>query len=174
MTLACVYDRSEAAFLILSPRAEYGELLRLKNADVTVPYLRSTADYLAALGTVEELVRMRGLKAGCPRLFVVLDGLEELPDGSKNGMLEPYKACFDAAGTSGTEIITGVDLLKSIFSGYPGAFVGIGNCLVTPKKEGKADVTFVNADSSLTLPKEFSFPDSPSFSETIDFFNALA
>ena len=39
MTLACVYDRSEAAFLILSPRAEYGELLRLKNADVTVPYL---------------------------------------------------------------------------------------------------------------------------------------
>lgn len=174
MTLACVYDRSEAAFLILSPRAEYGELLRLKNADVTVPYLRSTADYLAALGTVEDLVRMRGLKAGCPRLFVVLDGLEELPDGSKNGMLESYKACFDAAGTSGTEIITGVDLLKSIFSGYPGAFVGIGNCLVTPKKEGKADVTFVNADSSLTLPKEFSFPDSPSFSETIDFFNALA
>lgn len=72
------------------------------------------------------------------------------------------------------EIVTGVDLLKSIFSGYPGAFVGIGNCLVTPKGEGKADVTYVNTDSSLTLPAEISFPDSPSLAETIDFFNSLA
>lgn len=173
-TLACLYDRSEAMFLVLSPREEYGELLRLKAADVTVPYIRSSEDYLAALETVKELVRMRSLNAGYPRLFVVLDGLEELPDVLRDGMLAPYKACFEAVGASGVEIITGVDLLKSIFSGYPGAFVGIGNCLVTPKGEGRADVTYVNADSSLTLPKEVVFPDSPSLAEAIDFFNALS
>lgn len=173
-TLACLYDKSEAMFLVLSPRVEYGDLLRLKSADVTVPYIRTSADYLAALETLKDLVRARALNAGCPRLFVILDGLEELPDVLRDGMLEPYKQCFDAVGSSGVEVITGVDLLKSIFSGYPGAFVGIGNCLITPKGEGKADVTYVNADSSLTLPKEIVFPDSPSFAESIDFFNSLS
>ena len=174
LVLSCLYDRSEAMFLVLSPRAEYAELLRLKNADVTVPYLRGLPDYEAALETVRELVRMRSLNAGFPRLFIVLDGLEELPDARGDGMLELYKSCFDAVGASGVEIITGVELLNSIFSGYPGAFVGIGNCLVTPKSEGKADVTYVNADSSLTPPREFLFPDSPSFGDVVGFFNSLA
>lgn len=174
VTLSCLYDRGEASFLVLSPHEEYGELLRLKAADVTVPFIRSTADYLAALDAVRELVRMRSLNVGFPRLFVVLDGLEDLPDAKRDGMLEPYRLCFDAVGAGKVEIVTGVDLLKSIFSGYPGAFVGIGNCLVTPKGEGKADVTYVNTDSSLTLPAEISFPDSPSLAETIDFFNSLA
>lgn len=174
LVLSCIYDRSEAMFLVLSPRAEYGELLRLKNADVTVPYIRTSADYEAALGTLRELVRMRALNVGFPRLFVVLDGLEELPDVQRDGMLEPYKACFEAVGTSGVEIVTGAELLNSIFSGYPGAFVGIGNCLVTTKGGGRADVTYVNTDSSLTPPREISCPDSPSFGETVDFFNSLA
>lgn len=174
MTLACLYDRAEAMFLVLSPYEGYAELLRLKAGDVTVPYIRSSADYLAALESLRGLVRMRSLNPGFPRLFVVLDGLEELPDVQNDGMLEPYKACFEAVGTSGVEIITGVNLLKSIFSGYPGAFVGIGNCLVTPKGEGKADVTYVNTDSSLTLPKEIVFPDSPAIPEAIDFFNSLS
>ena len=126
------------------------------------------------MDAVRELVRMRSLNVGFPRLFVVLDGLEDLPDAKRDGMLEPYRLCFDAVGAGKVEIVTGVDLLKSIFSGYPGAFVGIGNCLVTPKGEGKADVTYVNTDSSLTLPAEISFPDSPSLAETIDFFNSLA
>ena len=158
LVLSCLYDRSEAMFLVLSPRAEYAELLRLKNADVTVPYLRGLPDYEAALETVRELVRMRSLNA----------------DARGDGMLELYKSCFDAVGASGVEIITGVELLNSIFSGYPGAFVGIGNCLVTPKSEGKADVTYVNADSSLTPPREFLFPDSPSFGDVVGFFNSLA
>lgn len=174
VTLSCLYDRGEASFLVLSPHEEYGELLRLKAADVTVPFIRSSADYLAALDAVRELVRMRSLNVGFPRLFVVLDGLEDLPDAKRDGMLEPYRLCFDAVGAGKVEIVTGVDLLKSIFSGYPGAFVGIGNCLVTPKGEGKADVTYVNTDSSLTLPADISFPDSPSLAETIDFFNSLA
>ncbi len=172
-TLACIYDKSEAMFLVLSPRTDYADLLRLKAGDFTVPYIRSFSDYMAALDTIRELLRMRSLNAGSPRLFVVLDGLEELPDVERDSLLEPYKACFEAVGASGVEIITGVDLLKSIFSGYPGAFVGIGNCLVTPKGEGKADVTYVNVDSSLTLPKEIFYPDSPSPAESIDFFNAL-
>ena len=91
----------------------------------------------------------------------------------RDGMLDPYRLCFEAVGAGRVEIITGADLLKSIFSGYPGAFVGIGNCLVTPKGEGKADVTYVNADSSLTLPKEIRYPDTPSLTQSIDFFNSL-
>ena len=46
LTLSCIYDKSEAGFLVLSPRPEYAELLRLKNADVTVPYIRSFAELL--------------------------------------------------------------------------------------------------------------------------------
>lgn len=173
VTLSCLYDRSEAMFLILSPYAEYSELLRLRAADVTVPFINNYADYLSALDTVRELVRMRSLNVGYPRLFVVMDGLEELPDVKRDGMLDPYRLCFEAVGAGRVEIITGADLLKSIFSGYPGAFVGIGNCLVTPKGEGKADVTYVNADSSLTLPKEIRYPDTPSLTQSIDFFNSL-
>ena len=55
VTLSCLYDRGEASFLVLSPHEEYGELLRLKAADVTVPFIRSSADYLAALDAVREL-----------------------------------------------------------------------------------------------------------------------
>ena len=128
VTLSCLYDRGEASFLVLSPHEEYGELLRLKAADVTVPFIRSSADYLAALDAVRELVRMRSLNVGFPRLFVVLDGLEDLPDAKRDGMLEPYRLCFDAVGAGKVEIVTGVDLLKSIFSGYPGAFVGAIGC----------------------------------------------
>ena len=174
LTLACLYDKADAMFLVLSPRTEYGELLRLKSSDITVPYLNSSSDYFAALEKLKELVRMRSMNAGCPRLFVVLDGLEELPDILGGGMTDSYKACFDAVGASGVEIVTGVDLLNSIFSGYPGAFVGIGNCLVTPKNGGKADITYVNNDSSLTLPKEISVIDSPSVALAVDFFNALS
>ena len=50
------------------------------------------------------------------------------------------------------DIITGVDLMQSIFSGYPGAFVGVGNALVTTREQGKADVTLVADDASLSLP----------------------
>ena len=111
---------------------------------------------------------------GHPRLILVLDGLEELEGCNKNGDLEEYRAFFDLTlRNENVEIITGAELMKSIFSGYPGAFVGVGNCLVTTREEGKADVTYVGDDSSLSMPTAMSFPDSPSVTETIIFLNSL-
>ena len=126
LTLSCIYDKSEAGFLVLSPRPEYAELLRLKNADVTVPYIRSLADYVVAVTALGELVRVRAMGQGYPRLFVVLDGLESLSETPADGMLSSYNACFQAVGASGVEVVTGVELHGSIFGGFPGAFVGIG------------------------------------------------
>lgn len=37
LVLSCLYDRSEAMFLVLSPRAEYAELLRLKTPTSPFP-----------------------------------------------------------------------------------------------------------------------------------------
>ena len=71
-------------------------------------------------------------------------------------------------------MIAGVDLTKSIFSGYPGAFVGIGNCLVATREMGKADVTYVNDDATLTMPLPITYPSAPAITETILFFNAVA
>ena len=173
LTLSCIYDKSEAGFLVLSPRPEYAELLRLKNADVTVPYIRSLADYEAAVTALGELVRVRSMGQGYPRLLVVLDGLESLSETPADGMLSSYNACFQAVGASGVEVVTGVELHGSIFGGFPGAFVGIGNCLVTVKGAGRADVTYVDPDSSLTPPRGIFYPDSPALGAAIDFFNAL-
>lgn len=174
ITLSCLYERSEANFLILSPRNEYGELLRLRSADVTAPFVRLKSDLVAAMNCVKELVGLHDREKGCPRLFLVLDSLEELPDCNINGDLEEYRAFFDlVARRKNVEIISGAELMKSIFSGYPGAFVGVGNCLVTTREDGRADVTYVNDDSSLSLPTMMTFPDSPSVTETIILLNSL-
>ena len=61
--------------------------------------------------------------------------------------------------------------IMSIFSGYPGAFVGLGNCLVTTREHGKADVTFVDDDSSLSLPIAMTYADLPTVEETVMDFN---
>jgi hypothetical protein len=173
-TLSCLYDRSEIMFLVLSPNQSYADLLRL-SADVTIPFISAYADYAAALETVKGLSRIRSLGTGetYPRLMIILDGLENLPDIRRDGYLQPYKMCFDVTAYSGVEVIAGAELRESIFSGSPGAFVGIGNCLVTTKGEGKADVTYVNADSALTPPREIVYPDDLALAELIDFFNAL-
>ena len=94
-TLSCVYDKDEACFFILSPRTEYGELLRLKNMDVTVPYIRTKADFLLALETIKELVKQRETGRGYPKLVLVMDGLEDLPDCNANGDLEEYRTVFE-------------------------------------------------------------------------------
>ena len=175
VTLSCLYDKPEANFLILSPRTEYGELLRLKNLDVTVPFVSTKADVESAKACVSELLNMylTGGK-GYPKLFLVLDGLEEIEGCNQNGDLEEFRAFFELiARQKNVEVISGTELMKSIFSGYPGAFVGVGNCLVTTREEGKADVTYVSDDSSLSLPTVMSFPDAPSVTETVIFLNSL-
>ena len=174
-TLSCLYEKSEANFCIVSPRKEYGEMLRLLNADITAPFVRQKEDVTACLDCVKELVELRTREKGCPRLILVLDGLEEIEGCNKNGDLEEYRAFFDVvARREDIDVISGAELMRSIFSGYPGAFVGVGNCLVTTIEEGKADVTYVGEDSSLSMPTPIRFPYQPSVTETVIMLNALA
>ena len=175
ITVSCLYDRKDACFLVLSPNAEYGEFLRLKSMDVTVPYVRSKSDLDFAMDTLKQLLREREGKRGCPRLFVLLDGIETLDGCNRNEDLEEYRDAIDLLARRGdVELIAGVDLTKSIFSGYPGAFVGIGNCLVATREMGKADVTYVNDDATLTMPLPITYPSAPAITETILFFNAVS
>lgn len=175
ITLSCLYEKDQACFFVLSPRVEYGELLRLHAVDITIPYLRGKEDLNKAMDTLKELVRMRATGAGYPHLFLVLDGLDELPDAQNTGELEEYRAISELLmRKDGVDIITGVDLSKSIFAGYPGAFLGVGNCLVTTREEGEADVTYVDDDSSLTLPTPISYPSEPTVMESVVFLNTLS
>ncbi|MBQ4268342.1 MAG: hypothetical protein IJB97_01685 [Clostridia bacterium] len=173
VTLASIYGKGELCFLIVSPDVSYGELLSLNGADVTVPYIRTGKDIEQALDTLGELMLMRrSVHKKFPRLIVVLDGLETVME-NRGGLLEEYQPFTELARGTDVEIITGVDLLKSIYKGYPGAFVGIGNCLVTADGEGKTDVTYAKGDSSLTAPIALDYPSSPTVKEMIAFFNAL-
>ncbi len=174
ITLACLHDKNEACFFILSPRAGYGELIRLLSADITVPYIHTKADLDLAIETVKELLRMRQEGKGYPRLFIVLDGLDELEDCNKNGDFEEYRELFELlTRKADIDLICGLDLMKSIFAGYPGAFLGVGNCLITIREEGKADVTFVSGDGSMSMPTPVHFPSQPSVMESVIYLNAL-
>lgn len=174
LTLSCLYDKTEACFFILSPKTEYGELLRLHNIDATVPYIRTKRDLDDAAKCLEELVALRDREKGCPKLFLVMDGLEEIDGCNQNGDLEEYRELLYAVSRKkNVEAISGVDLMKSIFSGYPGAYVGVGNCLVTTREESNADVTYAREDSTLSMPTPMSYPTTPSVMETIILFNAL-
>ena len=174
LTLTCLYGKEEANFFILSTRKEYGELMRLTGADITVPFLRDKTDLAQATKCLQELITMYKTGKGYPKLVLVLDGLEELEGCNKNSDLEEYREIFDMLmRVENVEVITGVELMQSIFSGYPGAFVGVGNCLVTLREEGKADVTYVGDDSSLSMPTPMHYPDSPSVTETVILLNSL-
>ena len=174
LTVSCLYEKSEATFLVLSPKTEYGELLRLRNMDVTVPYIRTKSDLNFAIETFKELLQQRSYGRGYPKLFLVLDGLETLPECNRNGDLEEYREIFDILTRRvDVDVISGADLMRSIFSGYPGAFVGVGNCLVSLREAGKADVTYVNDDATMSLPIPVHYPSDPSVMETIIYLNAL-
>lgn len=174
ITVSCLYEKSEACFFILSPKTEYGDLLRLKSMDVTVPFIREKGDVQLAVETVKELLAQRENGKGYPHLFLVLDGLEDLPDCNRNGDLEEYRDIFDLFNRrKDVDVICGADLMRSIFSGHPGAFVGVGNCLVTIREDGKADVTYVDEDVSLSMPVPITYPSEPSVMETIIYLNAL-
>lgn len=174
IVLSCLFEKEEASFFVLSPYTEYGELLRLNSLDVTVPYIRSQEDIKSAKETLTELVRIRSMGAGHPRLFIVLDGLDELPDVKEGGELEEYRSINELLmRKKDVDIITGVDLSKSIFSGYPGAFLGVGNCLITTREKGEADVTYVGEDSSLTLPIPIIYPSEPNVLDVISYLNNI-
>ena len=175
MTFSCLYDKEEVSFIILSPRKRYAELLGLKHMNVIVPYVRTKAELDALLLGLRDLVNMYSQGKGYPHLFLVVDGLEELPDCNLSGDFKEYNDLF--AGVSrrpNIEIISGVDLIKSIYSGCPGAFVGIGNCLITTREDGKADVTYVGEDTNLSLPVLIDFPSEPPVKEMVQLFNGLS
>ena len=175
ITTSCLYDKSEICFFAISPNNDYGELLRMKYMDITVPYIRLKSDFELAIETLKELLRMREVKAGYPRLVVVIDGIEALDGCNRNGDFEEYRDVIDMLShREDVELILGAELTKSIFSGYPGAFVGVGNCLVATRESGKADVTYVNDDASLTMPSPINYPDAPCITETILFFNSVS
>ena len=107
-------------------------------------------------------------------MFVVLDGLDELEACNESGDLAEYREIFDILmRKEGVDVICGADLARSIFSGFPGAFLGVGNCLITTREEGKADVTYVGEDSGLSLPLPMTYPSEPSVMESVIFFNSL-
>ncbi len=175
ITLSCLYEKGELCFFVLSTSLDYGELLRMKNMELTLPYIRDKADFEKGVETLKELIRQREYGKGYPRLVVVLDGIEGLGNCNRNEDLEEYRATIEILSRrEDVDIITGVDLTKSIFSGYPGAFVGVGNCLVATREFGKADVTYVQDDASLTMPMPITYPSTPSITETVLFFNSVA
>lgn len=175
ITLSCLYEKDEANFIVLSPQTKYAELLGLKNMDVIVPYVRTKEELTALLVGLRDLVNMYSRGQGYPHLFLVVDGLEDLPDCNVGGELKEYSDLFaELARRPNVEIISGVDLIKSIYSGCPGAFVGIGNALITTRKDGKADVTYVGEDTNLSLPILIEFPSQPSVAETVQFLNNLS
>lgn len=174
LSLGKLYGQDKVSFLILSPDKKYGELLHVKDSDITVPFVNRYEDCQSSLDTLRELVRMRAAgEENYPKLFVVLDGLEDVIEnkGEKQSFA-CFKPFFDVVGASGVELVTGVDLEKSIFSGYPGAFVGHGNALVSTDVLGKADVTYVGVDSCLSLPISIIYPDDANLSEMIFSLNA--
>ena len=175
LTLSCLYEKREASFLILSPYKEYDAFLHLDGRDATVPYILNKAHFeeaLKALRAAKEMWERGG--ADYPHLFVLLDGVEELQGFNGSGDLEELRAVIELlAHREDVDVLCGVDLVGSIFKGYPGAFVGIGNCLVTAEKDGKAYVTYVEDDASLSLPITVDYPADTSLTDGIALLNTL-
>ncbi len=154
--LDALSKKRETAFIILSPKREYGAILRLKNADVTFPYLRSKKDFLAILDGFSPLFER--IKAGksVQETYFVLDGLEELDGGDT--WLKLYTLFFEKTDGLNVNIITGVDFKKTAFCSNPQLFVGVKNCLLTTDEDGEADVTRVLSGGEMTLPKQIIYP----------------
>ena len=157
-TLNELYGTGRATFLIVSPKIEYGVLLN-RGLDITLPFVLKKADLKAIQTCVCEIVKAQEQIKNYPRLVLVLDGLESVEDCNAQKDFAEYRAFFELlARRENVDIITGVDLMQSIFSGYPGAFVGVGNALVTTRANAQADVTLVSDDSSLSLPTPIDCP----------------
>ncbi len=174
ITAACLYERSKLCVFVLSPKTEYGELLRMKSMELTLPYVRTKADFDRGVDTLKELLRLRESGKGYPRLLLVVDGIEDLEGCNRNDDLEEYRSLLDLlARQESVDIVTGVELTKTIFANLPAAFVGVHNCLVATRETGKADVTFVSEEISLSMPLPVTYPSAPSVTETVLLFNSL-
>ena len=173
VVLACLYDFSEAQFLLLSPRAEFSPLLKLENADINALYLSSAADFEVAIQGIESLVSMRKTGVGYPKLFVFAEGLEEIEGLCPNDPTDPYIRLKEALGTSVCELVVSADLKDSRYFTFPGALIGIGNCLISTKEEKKADLTYVSSDSSLCAPREICYPSDGMIEESVRFMDSL-
>ena len=170
LTALCGRD---ACFVVLSKKADYAELLRLKNANVTVLYARTTEQLEKAKTALSSMVEQSVQNAKAPKLFLVLDGLEQESDSLLDKDLKNYREIMEICRNTAVEVITGVSLMQSIFSGYPGAFVGVGNALIDLREKGVADVTYVEKDASLSLPVCVTVPSQPAVSETVLLWNEI-
>ena len=155
--LSTIYAGRGAAFVVLSPNPVYTRLLRLKNADVTVPYIRSEKDLSSVLSAVFPLIE-RARKKATPKLFLVLDGLEELGSKELSRTLKAYLPFFEKTVLAPVEIITGVNMENSIFSGDPSVFVGAGNTLVSVDELTYADATYIDETGNTCLPERIDYP----------------
>ena len=171
LSLAGAYDRGQTAFVILSPKREYAEFLRLDRSDVFAPFIGSATDLWKGLEAVrsQAVLRCGGGEKVYGRLFLIADGLERVTGGGLDG----YLPLFSHAAEFGLTLITGVDLLKSVFESAPQHFVGARNCLITVMAAGKAHLSRVTGDGALALPQAFTYPSEPSFSETLAFVEKL-
>ncbi len=176
MWLGCIYDKNETCFLVLSPNREYGKLLEFMDADFTVPYVNEKEDVTLAVSAISQYISASGLQGKSKKLVVIADGLETLTKGNSftGDVSDGYMEILNAVGKAEVEVIIGMPLEKSRFSGYPGAFIGIGNALLTVEEEGKAFAMHVNPDCSLSVPTQITFPADETLQEIVNFFNQIA
>lgn len=150
-----------ASFIVLSPKSSYVELLREKSADITLPYLHSTADYRAVLEGLSPL--FSALKnTGKRTVYLVLDGLETLGD-QEDKFLKSYTLAIEKTQGSQVEILCGVEMEKSAFSGNPGVFVGAGNALLSVDEPNFAFFARVERDFSLGAPQKIYYGEGACF-----------
>jgi hypothetical protein len=170
LTLSCLYDKSKANFVVISPKRDYFELLRLTRSNVVAPLIDNMDGAIKGL----EFARSQAInyaKTGenYGKLFLVLDGLETL----SNGSFDCYLPFFNLAHAYGVDIITGVDLIGSLFENRPQDFIGVGNSLISVSAIDKADVVYAQKNGVLTLPISVRFPSEPSVAETLSYVNGL-
>ena len=171
LAIAGAYDCGQVNFVVVSPKREYAELLRLTRANVVAPLIDGLSGVWQALdfARAQAALRLNGGNEKYGKLFFLLDGLETLA----NGRFDVYLPFFNLAQSYGVDVVTGVDLLGSVFEERPQDFVGGENCLVTVTNAGKADVVFSKRDGGLTLPATFFYPDEPNFADALAFVDKL-
>ena len=156
LTLAAAYEGGRARFMVLSPKREYAHLLTARGADVIVPYLQTESQFEKLKALVYAEVEARKKNLHLPRLFILIDGWEKLSFLPKDNAFT-YLRSVIADLSGGAEILTAIDFKGSIFEGFEGAFVGVGNSLISVDENGKADVAYVGEDCQLDTPVAITY-----------------